>query len=126
MWTVRETGPASRRVPFAAPTSETRMSTPLTTDASPDAPTPSPEALEREIAVLIVEALNLDVAPAEIDPEARLYQEGLGLDSIDILEVALVVSKRYGFKLRDDDQDNVRIFRSLRNLARTVSERRTK
>ena len=126
MWAVRETGPARRPVPFAAPTSETRMSTPFTTDAFPPAPTPSPEALEREIAVMIVEALNLDVSPAEIDPEARLYQEGLGLDSIDILEVALVVSKRYGFKLRDDDQDNVRIFRSLRNLAQTVSERRTK
>ncbi|MBK7658681.1 MAG: acyl carrier protein [Betaproteobacteria bacterium] len=102
------------------------MSTPLTTDPSAAIPAPSPEALEREIAVMIVEALNLEVAPQEIDPEARLYQEGLGLDSIDILEVALVVSKRYGFKLRDDDQDNVRIFSSLRNLARTVSERRTK
>lgn len=102
------------------------MSTPLTTDPSAAVPTTSPEALEREIAVMIVEALNLEVAPQDIDPEARLYQEGLGLDSIDILEVALVVSKRYGFKLRDDDQDNVRIFSSLRNLARTVSERRTK
>lgn len=87
---------------------------------------PSQETLEREIAVMIVEALNLEVAPEDIDPEARLYQEGLGLDSIDILEVALVVSKRYGFKLRDDDQENVRIFSSLRDLARTVSERRTK
>ncbi len=102
------------------------MSTPLTTDPSAASPAPSLESLEGEIAVLIVEALNLEVAPKDIDPEARLYQEGLGLDSIDILEVALVVSKRYGFKLRDDDQDNVRIFSSLRNLARTVSERRTK
>jgi len=79
-----------------------------------------------EIAGLIVSALNLEVSPAEIDPEAPLYREGLGLDSIDILEVALVVSKRYGFKLRDDDQDNVRIFRSLKSLAAHVAEKRTK
>ena len=82
-------------------------------------------ALVREIAGLIVEALNLEVAPAEIDPKAPLYKEGLGLDSIDILEVALVVSKRYGFKLKEDDQDNVKTFRSLESLAATVAERRT-
>ena len=87
---------------------------------------PADEALEREIAAMIVSALNLDTGPADIDPEAPLYKEGLGLDSIDVLEVALVVSKRFGFKLRDDDQDNVRIFRSLRSLAATVAERRTK
>ena len=83
-------------------------------------------ALVRELAELIVSALNLEIAPGEIDPQAPLYKEGLGLDSIDILEVALVVSKRYGFKLREDDQDNVRIFRSLANLAQHVAERRTK
>jgi acyl carrier protein len=83
-------------------------------------------ALVQEIAGLIVSALNLDVTQEQIDPEAPLYKEGLGLDSIDILEVALVVSKRYGFKLRDDDQDNVRIFRSLNSLASHVAERRTK
>ena len=82
-------------------------------------------ALVREIAGLIVEALNLEVAAAEIDPKAPLYKEGLGLDSIDILEVALVVSKRYGFKLKEDDQDNVKVFRSLESLAATVAERRT-
>jgi acyl carrier protein len=83
-------------------------------------------ALVQEIAGLIVSALNLEVTQGEIDPEAPLYKEGLGLDSIDILEVALVVSKRYGFKLRDDDQDNIRIFRSLESLASHVAERRTK
>lgn len=81
--------------------------------------------LVREIAGLIVSALNLEVAPDEIDPQAPLYKEGLGLDSIDILEVALVVSKKYGFKLKEDDQDNVRIFRSLEALAAHVAERRT-
>lgn len=87
---------------------------------------PADPALVQEIAGLIVSALNLDVTQGEIDPDAPLYKEGLGLDSIDILEVALVVSKRYGFKLRDDDQDNVRIFRSLNSLASHVAERRTK
>jgi len=82
--------------------------------------------LVREIAGLIVSALNLEISESEIDREAPLYREGLGLDSIDILEVALVVSKRYGFMLRDDDQDNKRIFRSLNSLAAHVAERRTK
>ena len=88
-------------------------------------PTADP-ALSREIAGLIVSALNLDIAETDIDPKAPLYKEGLGLDSIDILEVALVISKRYGFKLKDDDKDNVRIFGSLENLAAHVAERRTK
>jgi acyl carrier protein len=87
---------------------------------------PADPALVQEIAGLIVSALNLEVPREQIDPQAPLYKEGLGLDSIDILEVALVVSKRYGFKLRDDDQDNVRIFRSLNSLASHVAERRTK
>jgi acyl carrier protein len=83
-------------------------------------------ALVREIAGLIVSSLNLEVSADEIDPQAPLYREGLGLDSIDILEVALVVSKRYGFKLKEDDQDNVLIFRSLNNLAAHVAGKRTK
>lgn len=83
-------------------------------------------ALVREIAGLIVSALNLDIDPDQIDPGAPLYGEGLGLDSIDILEVALVASKRYGFKLKDEDRDNMRIFSSLNNLALHVAERRTK
>jgi acyl carrier protein len=87
---------------------------------------PADAALVKEIAGLVVSALNLDISEGEIDPDAPLYKEGLGLDSIDILEVALVVSKRYGFKLRDDDQDNIRIFRSLNALAAHVAERRTK
>lgn len=82
--------------------------------------------LVQEIAGLVVSALNLEVSAAEIDPAAPLYRDGLGLDSIDILEVALVVSKRYGFKLKEDDQDNARIFRSLNALATHVAERRTK
>ena len=80
----------------------------------------APENLLREIASLIVTALNLDIAPGDIDPDAPLYGEGLGLDSIDILEVALEVSKRYGFQLQSEDDDNVRIFGSLRSLTHHV------
>jgi acyl carrier protein len=72
--------------------------------------------LQREVADLIVQALNLDVAPADINPDDALYGDGLGLDSIDVLEIALVVSKRYGLQLRADNDDNHRIFSSLRSL----------
>jgi acyl carrier protein len=81
--------------------------------------------LQQEVAALLVEALNLDIAPESIDPQAPLYGEGLGLDSIDILEVALVVSKRYGFQLRSDDEDNVRIFTSLSSLVEHIAAHRT-
>ena len=80
--------------------------------------------LQSEVAALLVEALNLDIAPETIDPEAPLYGEGLGLDSIDILEVALVVSQRYGFQMRSDDEDNVRIFKSLASLAEHIGANR--
>ena len=80
--------------------------------------------LQSEVAALLVEALNLDVAPETIDPDAPLYGDGLGLDSIDILEVALVVSQRYGFQLKSDDEDNVRIFKSLASLAEHIGAHR--
>jgi len=80
--------------------------------------------LQREVAALLVEALNLEITPDSIDPQAPLYGEGLGLDSIDILEVALVVSQRYGFQLRSDDEDNVRIFTSLASLAEHIGTHR--
>ena len=86
--------------------------------------TPTQTDLQRELAGLLVEALNLDIAPESIDPEAPLYGEGLGLDSIDILEVALVVSQRYGFQLRSDDDENLRIFKSLASLADHVAAHR--
>jgi acyl carrier protein len=81
---------------------------------------------ERELAQLLVESLNLeDVAPESIDPEAPLFNAGLGLDSIDALELALAISKRYGFQLRSDNDDNRRIFSSLRALAEHVQQQRT-
>jgi acyl carrier protein len=85
---------------------------------------PAQTDLQREVAALLVETLNLDVAAGSIDPAAPLYGEGLGLDSIDILEVALVVSQRYGFQLRSDDEDNVRIFKSLASLADHIAAQR--
>jgi acyl carrier protein len=89
-------------------------------------PTESHQALQSEVAGLIVTALNLDISPQDIQPDAPLYGEGLGLDSIDILEVALVVSKQYGFALRADSADNVRIFSSLADLTRHIAANRTK
>jgi acyl carrier protein len=79
---------------------------------------------ELELAQLIVSALNMEIAAEDIDATAPLYREGLGLDSIDILEVALVISKRYGVKLRADDQNNTQIFRSLRTLNDYVQQQR--
>jgi acyl carrier protein len=80
--------------------------------------------LQREVAALLVESLNLEIAPEAIEPQAPLYGEGLGLDSIDILEVALVVSQRYGFQLRSDDADNARIFTSLASLTEHIAANR--
>jgi len=80
---------------------------------------------ERELAELIVSALNLEgVAPADIDPQAPLFKTGLGLDSIDALELALEISKRYGFQVRSDDENNIRIFSSLRSLAEHIAQHR--
>ena len=85
---------------------------------------PVDPALMREVAQHIVAALNLELPAEGIDPDAPLYGEGLGLDSIDILEVALVVSQRYGFQLRSDDEDNVRIFTSLASLTEHIAAHR--
>ncbi|MGH8178651.1 MAG: phosphopantetheine-binding protein [Steroidobacter sp.] len=80
---------------------------------------------ERELAELIITALNLEgVAPSDVDPEAPLFKTGLGLDSIDALELALEISKRYGFQLRSDDENNLRIFSSLRSLAAHIAQNR--
>ena len=91
-----------------------------------DTPTPETvDALQPEVAALIVDALNLEMTPAEIEPDAPLFGDGLGLDSIDVLEIALVISKRYGFQLRSDNEDNTRIFASLRALTAHIARQRT-
>jgi len=110
---------------------ETRRPTPMQQlKGAPSAGTPEARVLgpdELELARLIVTALNLeDLKPEEIDPEAPLYGEGLGLDSIDVLEMSLAISKAYGVQLRSDDPDNDKIFRSLRSLSAYVRSRRAK
>jgi acyl carrier protein len=81
---------------------------------------------EHELAQLLVQSLNLEaVEPASIDPVEPLFGAGLGLDSIDALELALAISKRYGFQLRSDNEENRRIFGSLRALSEHVEQHRT-
>ena len=89
-------------------------------------PTTEPTAFYCEIAELMIESLNLEVAVQDIGLDNPLYGDGLGLDSIDVLEIALVVSKRYGLQLRADGADNQRIFGSLRNLADHIAVHRTR
>jgi acyl carrier protein len=96
----------------------------LTTGAELKTGTMTPE--EIDLARLIVATLNLEVRAEEIDPAAPLYGEGLGLDSIDILEIALAVSKAYGVKLRADDEANRRIFGSLRGLSQHIQLQRAR
>ncbi len=83
-------------------------------------------AEELKLATLIVSSLNLEIQAAEIDPTAPLYGEGLGLDSIDILEIALAISKAYGVKLRSDDELNRKIFTSLHSLSQHIEQHRVK
>jgi len=81
--------------------------------------------LELEVAGLMVESLNLECEPESIDPDAALYGEGLRLDSIDLLELSVVISRKYGFQIKSDDPDITPIFSSLRGLASTIEQRRT-
>lgn len=96
----------------------------LTTGAELQRGAMTPEELE--LAQLIVSTLNLETRVIDIDPEAPLYKGGLGLDSIDILEIALAISKTYGIRLRSDDDDNQKIFGSLRSLNRHIQQSRAK
>jgi acyl carrier protein len=81
--------------------------------------------MEREIAELIVSTLGLEIAPDGIEPDAPLFGEGLGLDSIDALEISLEISKSYGIEIKAEDERNGQIFASLRALA-TFVEQNTK
>jgi acyl carrier protein len=93
----------------------------MDTNASAAAQTPA----EQELAQLLVECLNIDwVKPDQIDPHAALFGGDLGLDSIDALELALAVSRHYGFQLRSDNPDNQRIFASLRELSAHIEQNR--
>ena len=80
---------------------------------------------ELELARLIVTTLSMDIEPEQVSATAPLYGEGLGLDSIDVLEIALAISKAYGVKLRSDDKKNSKIFSSLRSLSQHIQAQRT-
>lgn len=100
---------------------------PLVAMASPETPALSPllqTPFEAEVAAAIVDVLHLEVEAAAIMPEEPLFREGLGLDSIDALELSLAISKRYGISLRSDDSRNDEIFASLRSLARFIAANR--
>ncbi len=78
-----------------------------------------------ELKILIVETLSLEeITPSEIETDAPLFVEGLGLDSIDALELAMVLEERYGVTLDDDPDKNREIFASVKSLAAFVSENR--
>lgn len=80
---------------------------------------------EKEVAELILDALNLeDITITDIEPEAILFNEGLGLDSIDALELAMTTSQKYGFQLKSDDSNNTRIFSLLRKLTNHIESNR--
>ena len=82
--------------------------------------------LENQTAQLIIDTLNLDIEAADIDPDDYLFGEGLGLDSIDALELAMAITQQFGFQLRSDDSKNREIFRSLRTLAQHIADNRSK
>jgi len=94
----------------------------VTTETAPQADALSAEELE--LARVIVTTLKLEIEPAEVSPTAPLYGEGLGLDSIDVLEIALAISKAYGVKLRSDNKNNAKIFSSLRSLSQHIRAHR--
>lgn len=77
-------------------------------------------ALEAELAQLFVDALNLETAAADIDPDAPLFGEGLGLDSIDALEIALAVHSKFGVKTVANDEKNREYYHSIASLAEFV------
>jgi len=84
---------------------------------------PKHSSLEREVAQLIIDTLNIeDLEPIEIDPMEALFREGLGLDSIDALELSLAITKQYGFQIRSDDSENDQIFSSLRTLSKHIEK----
>ena len=83
-------------------------------------------AQEHELAQLIVTSLNLEITSDQIAPDAPLYGEGLGLDSIDILELSLAISKTYGLQLKSDEAEENQVFKSLRTLNQYIQQHRTK
>ena len=80
---------------------------------------------EKEVAELIVESLNLeDVEPSEIEPDEPLFVDGLALDSIDALELALAIAQKYSVQFKADDANVQEVFGSLRTLSAYIAEHR--
>lgn len=96
------------------------------TAATMPASAPGQSASEAALAAMIVSVLQLEADPSAIEPESRLFGDGLGLDSIDALELALAISRAHGFELRSDDGRNQQIFASLRSLAAHIEANRTR
>ena len=86
----------------------------------------SSHALEQEVATLIVQTLKLNADPSAIQPEAALFGDGLGLDSIDALELSLAIAQTYGYQVKSSDPEIKIMFSSLRALARAIEKNRTK
>ena len=82
--------------------------------------------LEAEVAKLIVQTLTLKIDPAQIQPEEPLFGDGLGLDSIDALELSLAIAQSYGYQIRSDAPEAVTTFASLRSLCQSIEKHRTK
>jgi acyl carrier protein len=81
---------------------------------------------EHEVAQFLIETLHLEQSPDEIFPDEPLFGDGLGLDSIDALEIALAISKKYGFELTSDDGRAHQVFASLVSLTRYIDTHRTR
>lgn len=96
----------------------------MTETGTPGA-TPDP-ALEQEVARLIVDTLHLETPAESIVPTEPLFRDGLGLDSIDALEIALAISQTYGMQLKSDDEQNHQIFADLRSLSAHIARHRTR
>jgi acyl carrier protein len=85
------------------------------------------EELEKEVAQLIIDCLSLeDITAEEINPDEALFNEGLGLDSIDALELSVSLSKNYSIELRNNDANNKEIFSSLRSLTSYIAQNKPK
>lgn len=81
---------------------------------------------QHEVAELLVEALNLeDIAAADIGPEESLFDDGLGLDSIDALEIALAISQKYGVQMKAEDESTRNAFATLASLSDFISANKT-
>lgn len=85
------------------------------------------DPLRQQVKTLIVEALLLEeVRPEDIADDAPLFGEGLGLDSIDALELAIAIDRRFGVKIEAEDERNREIFRSVANLATHIAANKTR